>query len=39
MEGASWIAKKAHVENEKHMTKLKNIIGEFQRKAHDCVVD
>lgn len=30
MEGASWIAKKAHVEAEKHIQRLQNLVGEFE---------
>lgn len=33
MEGASWIAKKAHIETEKHIGKVQNLVGEFQRKT------
>ncbi len=29
MEGASWIAKKAHIETEKHIQKLQNMLGEY----------
>jgi hypothetical protein len=33
MEGASWIAKKAHIHTEKHLNKVQGILGEFSRKA------
>ena len=39
MEGASWIAKKAHIETEKHIQRLQNIMGEYDRKAKDYVID
>lgn len=39
MEGASWIAKKAHVETEKHIHKLQNLIEEYQRKTQAYVID
>lgn len=39
MEGASWIAKKAHIETEKHIQKMNNLIGEYQRKAQDYIID
>ncbi|CDW91378.1 UNKNOWN [Stylonychia lemnae] len=39
MEGASWIAKKAHVEAEKHIQKLQNLFIEYQQKAKDYVID
>eukprot|EP00347_Sterkiella_histriomuscorum_P013860 403363090 len=41
MEGASWIAKKTHVETEKHIQKLGNLIGEFNQKTQtsDYIID
>lgn len=40
MEGASWIAKKAHVETERHIQKLQGLLGEFHRRFRDgCVLD
>lgn len=39
MEGASWIAKKAHLETEKHIQKLQNLLGEYQKSAKDCIID
>lgn len=39
MEGASWIAKKAHIETEKHIQKLQNMLGEYQRKSKECIID
>ncbi|TNV79973.1 hypothetical protein FGO68_gene1178 [Halteria grandinella] len=40
MEGASWIARKAHVETERHIQKLQGLMGEFQRKFRDtCLID
>lgn len=39
MEGASWIAKKAHIECEKHIQKVTNLVEEFERKAHACIID
>lgn len=39
MEGASWIAKKAHVETERHIQKVQNVMGEFVRRFKDTVID
>jgi hypothetical protein len=39
MEGASWIARKAHVEIERHIQKLHGVMGEYSRKFKDCVID
>jgi hypothetical protein len=39
MEGASWIAKKAHTEIERHVQKVQAILGEFSRKQKDCIID
>jgi hypothetical protein len=39
MEGASWIAKKAHVSTEHHISKLQLLLGEFERKSRDCIID
>ena len=39
MEGASWIARKAHVETERHIQKMQNLMSEFTRKQKDCVID
>ena len=39
MEGASWIAKKAHLETERHVQKVLNVMGEYQRKAQAYVLD
>lgn len=39
MEGASWIAKKAHTEMERHIQRVQGILSEFQRKQKDCVID
>jgi hypothetical protein len=39
MEGASWIARKAHSENERHIQKMQTIINEFSRKQKDCIID
>lgn len=39
MEGASWIAKKAHIETEKHISKMQGILGELQRKSKQTVID
>ena len=39
MEGASWVAKKAHLQAEKHINKVQGILGEFQRKAQDVILD
>lgn len=35
MEGASWIAKKAHVETERHIQKLNGLLNEFFRRFKD----
>ena len=39
MEGASWVAKKAHLHTEKHIRKVQGVLGEFQRKASDLIID
>ena len=39
MEGASWIAKKAQTEIERHIQKVQTILGEFNRKQKDSVID
>lgn len=39
MEGASWIARKASAENERHIQKMQAIVNEFTRKQKDCVID
>lgn len=39
MEGATWIVKKANDENDKHIKKIHNIIGEFQKKSQACIID
>ena len=39
MEGASWIARKATAENERHIQKMQSIINEFARKQKECVID
>ena len=39
MEGASWIAKKAHVETERHIQRMQNLMGEYERKTEEYVVD
>ncbi len=40
MEGASWIARKSHVETERHIQKVQGLMGEFQRKFKDvCLID
>jgi len=39
MEGASWIARKAHTETERHIQKMQTIMGEFARKQKDCIID
>ena len=39
MEGASWIASKAHTETERHVQKMQAIMGEFSRKQKDCIID
>ena len=33
MEGASWVAKKAHLTAEKYIIKMQGILGEFHRKS------
>jgi hypothetical protein len=39
MEGASWIAKKAHTETDRHIQRMQTIMNEFTRKQKDCVID
>ena len=39
MEGASWIAKKANTEIERHIERVSSILGEFSRKQKDAVID
>ncbi len=39
MEGASWIAKKAQAEIDRHIQKVQAILGEFNRKQKDSVID
>jgi hypothetical protein len=39
MEGASWIARKAHTETERHIQRMQTIMNEFTRKQKDCVID
>jgi len=39
MEGASWIAKKATIETERHIQRMQQIMNEFTRKQKDCVMD
>ena len=40
MEGASWIARKSHVEIEKHIQSTQGLVGEFQRRFRDqCLLD
>lgn len=40
MEGASWIAKKAHLETERHILLIQGILGEFSKKFKEqCVID
>jgi len=39
MEGASWIAKKTHIETEKHVVRVQDIVKEFEKRAKDYVID
>jgi hypothetical protein len=39
MEGASWIARRTHVEVEKHINNIGLMMGEFDSKAKDCITD
>jgi hypothetical protein len=39
MEGASWIAKKARTEIDRHILRIQNLMSDFSRKQKDCVLD
>ena len=39
MEGASWLAKKAQIEGERHADKLVSVINEFDRRTKESVKD
>ena len=40
MEGASWIARKAHVETERHTLKMQGVMSEFSKRFKDqCILD
>lgn len=39
MEGASWIAKKAHAEIERHIQRLQALMLEYSRKQKECIID
>jgi len=39
MEGASWLAKKAQIEGERHADKLVAVVNEFARRTDNSVRD
>jgi len=39
MEGASWLAKKAQIEGERHADKIVSVINEFDRRTKESVKD
>lgn len=40
MEGASWIAKKAQVETDRHVQRLEGLLAEFERRFKEgCLLD